>query len=133
MEKNHLQSLRPALVLFVAVTAFCFIGKNWLEQKGVSQQVILGGNFILLLVSVLAFLLMRKAIQTNTAQAFVRAMYSGFMLRFFLVAIAAFIYIMVVKKNVNKPALIACAGLYILYTAIETRSLLKMLKQRKHA
>jgi hypothetical protein len=95
--------------------------------------VLLGGNGLLMLVSMLAYILMRKAVISNNPQAFVRAIYGSFMLRFFLVAIAAFIYIMVVKKAVNKPALIACAGLYIIYTAIETRSLMKMLKQNKHA
>ena len=30
-------------------------------------------------------------------------MYGGFIIKFFVVAIAAFIYIMVTKKNVNKP------------------------------
>jgi hypothetical protein len=133
MDKHNLRSLRPVLVLFIIVNVLCIAGKSWLEKKGVSQEVLLGGNGLLMLVSMLAYILMRKAVISNSPQAFVRAIYGSFMLRFFLVAIAAFIYIMVVKKAVNKPALIACAGLYIIYTAIETRSLMKMLKQNKHA
>lgn len=133
MDKHNLRSLRPVLVLFIIVNVLCIAGKSWLEKKGVSQEVLLGGNGLLMLVSMLAYILMRKAVNSNNAQAFVRAIYGSFMLRFFLVAVAAFIYIMVVKKAVNKPALIACAGLYIIYTAIETRSLMKMLKQNKHA
>lgn len=133
MDKHNLRSLRPVLVLFIIVNMLCIAGKSWLEKKGVSQEVLLGGNGLLMLVSMLAYIMMRKAVNSNNAQAFVRAIYGSFMLRFFLVAVAAFIYIMVVKKAVNKPALIACAGLYIIYTAIETRSLMKMLKQNKHA
>ena len=54
-------------------------------------------------------------------------------LKFFVVAIAAFIYIMVTKKNVNKPALFFCMGLYIVYTFFEVSSLLRVLKQKKNA
>ncbi|MCX6316768.1 MAG: hypothetical protein NTW29_05730 [Bacteroidetes bacterium] len=133
MDTTNWRSLRSVLILFMVVNGLCFAGKAWLEKNGVSLPVLLGGNLLLAGVSVLAYLLMRKALRTNTGQAFVRAMYSGFMLRFFLVAIAAFVYIMVEKSKVNKPALIACAGLYILYTAIETRSLLHTLKQNKNA
>jgi ATP/ADP translocase len=133
MDKNNLRSLRPVFILFIIVTAFCITGKSWLEKKGISQEVLLGGNLLLVLVSVVAYLLMRKAVKSNNPQAFVRAIYGSFMLRFFLVAIVAFIYIMVAKSGVNKPALIACAGLYIIYTGIETRSLMKLLKQNKHA
>lgn len=133
MDKQNLRSLRPVLLLFLIVNVLCLAGKSWLAKKGVSQEVLLGGNGLLMLVSILAYLLMRKALVSGSAQAFVRAIYGSFMLRFFLVAIAAFVYIMVVREKVNKPALIACAGLYILYTVIETRSLMKMLRKNKHA
>lgn len=133
MDKSLIRSLRPALLIFVFVTAFCITGRQWLEKKGVNTDVLLGGNLILLIISLLAYLLLRRAVSSDNPNAFVRAIYGSFMLRFFLLAIAAFIYIMVANKDVNKPALIACAGLYIVYTAIETRSLMKMLKQNKHA
>jgi hypothetical protein len=55
------------------------------------------------------------------------------MIKFFLIAIAAFVYIMVAKKNLNKPALITCMGLYLVYTFVEVSSLQKLLKQKKNA
>jgi len=68
----------------------------------------------------------------NSPQAAVRAMYMSFMMKFFVLAIAAFVYIMVAKKNVNTSGLIVCAGLYILYTFFETRALMRMARQAKH-
>ena len=60
-------------------------------------------------------------------------MYGSFMIKFFLIAIVAFVYIMVARKNVNKPGLIVCGLLYIVYTVLETGALMKLLKQRKNA
>jgi ACR3 family arsenite efflux pump ArsB len=132
MNKNLLQSTRPLILVFVFLTAFFISGKSWFEKKGVDQDVLIAGNLILFLVSLSAFLITNKALASSNPQAFVRAMYSSFIIKFFVLAITAFVYIMVAKKNVNKPALIACAGLYIIYTGIETRALMKMLKQKKN-
>lgn len=133
MNKSLLQSLRPLLLIFVFTTAFFIISQAWLEKKGVDTDVLIGGNLVLFAVSFLAFFVTYRALRSNNPNAFVRAIYGSFMIKFFLVAIAAFIYIMIAKAAVNKPALLACAGLYIIYTGIEIRSLTKMLKNKKNA
>lgn len=133
MNKSLLHSIRPLLLIFVFTTAFCITGKGWLAKQGINQEVLVTGNLLLFGVSLLAFLITDRALKSTNPQAFVRAMYGSFMIKFFVVAIVAFIYIMVVKKDVSKPALIACAGLYIIYTAIETRALMKMLNRKKNA
>lgn len=104
-----------------------------MEKNGVSQEVLIWGNLLLALVSITAYVITNKALKSENPQAFVRAMYGSFMIKFFVVAIVAFIYIMLAKKAVNKPALIACAGLYIIYTGIEIGALTKLLKQKKNA
>jgi ACR3 family arsenite efflux pump ArsB len=132
MNKNLLQSIRPLILVFIFFTAFFISGKSWLDKKGVDQDVLIIGNLLLFLISLTAFLITNKALSSSSPQAFVRAMYGSFIIKFFVLAITAFVYIIVAKKNVNKPALIACAGLYIIYTGIETRALMKMLKQKKN-
>ncbi len=131
MTKNPLQHLRPILFIFVFITAFCITGKKWLAKQGIQQDVVLVGNLILFAVSLLAYYLNHRSLRSANPQASVRAMYGSFMIKFFVLAIAAFVYIMIAKKNVNKPGLIICAGLYILYTVFETRAMLKLLKQKK--
>jgi heme/copper-type cytochrome/quinol oxidase subunit 3 len=133
MNNTVLKSTRPLLLVFAFITAFCITGKAWLAKQGVNQEVLIMGNMILLLVSLFAFVITHRAIESGKPQAFVRAMYGSFIIKFFVVAIVAFVYIMVARKNVNKPALIACAGLYIIYTGIETRALINLLKQKKNA
>lgn len=132
MNKDLLQSIRPLLIVFVLFNTFFITGRSWLEKIGINHNVFIVGNLLLFSVSLLAFLIITKAFASPNPQAFVRAMYGSFIIKFFVITLAAFIYIMVVKKNVNKPALIACAGLYIIYTTIETMALMKLLKQKKN-
>jgi len=133
MNRNSLAPLRPMILVFILVNGFFVAGKSMLAKWGVDQSVVIIGNLILFTVSLSSFLLTRRSLSSSNPNSFVRAMYGSFMIKFFVCAIAAFVYIMAAKKNVSKPALIACMGLYIVYTAIEVSALTKLLKQKKNA
>lgn len=132
MKKNKFSSLRPLLVFFLLSSALFLLSQSWLREKGVDPLVLITGNFILLLVIGLAFVITRRSFDHPNPNVFVRAVYSGFIIKFFVIAVAAFAYIMAVRSKVNKPALISCMGLYIIYTFLEVRGLLQLLKQKKN-
>ncbi|MDP4262897.1 MAG: hypothetical protein Q8941_10225 [Bacteroidota bacterium] len=133
MNRNSFAPLRPMIILFILLNAFFIIEKNWLAAKSVDAEVLIAGNLILFVAGLFSFLITRRALGSDNPHAFVRAMYGSFMIKFFVIAIAAFIYIQATKKNVNKPALFACMGFYVVYTAIEVSSLTKLLRKKKNA
>jgi len=133
MNKSFGQSVRLLLIIFVLLTVFLISVKGWLDKNSVEFIVLIAGNTLLFIVSVSAYYSIYKSLDSSNPQSFVRAMYVSFIIKFFTLAIAAFIYILAAKNNVNKPALLACAGLYIIYTFIETKELMKLLKQKKNA
>jgi hypothetical protein len=132
MNRNSIAPLRLMILVFVLLNGFFVAGRSMLEKWQVDQSVIIAGNLILFIVSVVSFLLTRKSLSSSNPHSFVRAMYGSFMIKFFVCAAAAFIYIMSAKKNVNKPALFASMGFYIVYTFMEVSSLLKLLKLKKN-
>ena len=133
MNRTNLALIRPMILIFILLNAFFLAGKAWLAKKGIDQEVLIVGNLLLFLVSLITFLVTSRSLQSKNPNVFVRAMYGGFIIKFFVVAIAAFVYIMATKENVNKPALFACMGLYILYTFFEVNALMRILKQKKNA
>lgn len=128
MNKSFFESAKVLIGLFIGVTIVALAGKDWLAQYHIDWRVVALGNFLLFDTGILSFFIMTKTLQSANPQAFVRAMYGSFIVKFFVLAIAAFVYIMVTKKNVNKEALIICAGLYVVYAFLETRILTKLLK-----
>ncbi|HPG12778.1 MAG TPA: hypothetical protein PLU37_14690 [Chitinophagaceae bacterium] len=133
MNKKLPVSALPLITIFIIVTVFALTAKRWLQEKDIDQMVLVWGNLLLFLVSLVSFMMMYRSLQSSKPKSSVTAMYSGFMIKFFAVALAAFVYIMYAKKEVNKPALIFCAGLYIIYTMFETRALLRTLRQKNNA
>ena len=133
MNQNSLRPLRPLLILFIIVSGFLVAGRSILAKGQIDQEVFLVGNIIVFATVISSFLLLKKATTSPNPQVFVRAMYGSFIIKFFVLALVAFIYIMAVKKNVNKPALFGCIGLYFIYTFLEISAILKLLKEKKNA
>jgi hypothetical protein len=123
----------PLSLLFILLNGFFLAGKSLLDKYGIDQNVLIGGNLILFAATALSFYVSQRSLSSKNPNASVRSLYGSFMIKFFVIAIAAFAYIMAVKKNVNKPALLICMGLYIVYTFVEVSSLQKLLKQKKNA
>ena len=78
-------------------------------------------------------MLAQKGLNNTNTHVFIRAIIGGIMVKLFVAVIAAFIYIALFKKNINKPALFACMGLYLVYTFFEVSVLTKQLKQKTNA
>jgi hypothetical protein len=123
----------PLLILFILLNGFFLTAEKFLQKNGIDYEVLIGGNLILFIATALSFYVSLHSLSSKNPNSSLRSLYGSFMIKFFLIAIAAFIYIMIEKKSVNKPALMICMGLYIVYTLIEVSSLQKLLKQKKNA
>ena len=133
MQKNFFRPLLPVTILFIVINGFCVSGRSILEKWNVDQSVLIIGNLVLFVVTFLSYWLGQRSLRTTNPQAMVRSVYASFMVKFFICIAAAFLYIMMAKKNLNKPALFICMGLYIVYTFFEVSILMKLSKQKKNA
>jgi hypothetical protein len=123
----------PIALFFIVLNAFFLSGKNLLLRWNMDQDVVIIGNALLFLITLISFLLARRGLKNPNPHAFIRAVYLSVMLKLFVCVIAAFIYISMYRNNLNKPALFLCMGLYLVYTFLEVSVLMKMLKQKKNA
>lgn len=123
----------PLALLFILLNVLIFAGKNFLEKQGFDQSVLLGGNAILFLASFLSLLVSIRSMRSANPNAAVRSIYGSFMIKFFIIVIASFVYILTMKKEINKPSLFTSMGLYIVYTIVETAVLQKMLRTKRNA
>ncbi|MES1219289.1 MAG: hypothetical protein ABUT20_27535 [Bacteroidota bacterium] len=123
----------PVVIFFIILNGFFVTGKSLLEKWGLDQSVLILGNLLIFVVTVISFIMSQKGLKSANPNSFVRSVYGSFILKFFVFAIAAFVYIQIAKANVNKPSLFACMGLYLVYTFMEVSILTKMLKKKPDA
>ena len=77
--------------------------------------------------------MLNKGMHAATTAGFLRSVYGSFMIKLLLVAAIIFGYAFAFKNELNKPALFTCMFLYLVYTFIEVRGLLKLSKDKPNA
>ena len=120
----------PIVVLFIILNGLFIAGKGMLDRWGANQDVLIWGNLLLFVITIVSFLVAQKGLKSTNPHAFVRSVYGSIMVKLFVCLIAAFIYIFLNRQNLNKPAFFTLMGLYLVYTFLEVSTLTKMLKQR---
>lgn len=130
--KAKFKGFVPVVVLFVILNAIFIVGRNSLEKWGTNQEILLIGNTILFIITLISFLIAQKGLHNPNPNVFMRTVMGSIMIKMFLLVIAAFAYISMNQQNINKPALFTCMGLYLVYTFLEVTGLMKMLKQKSN-
>lgn len=131
--RKSIAKLRPAILVFILLNAVFIIFRDEIKSRGFEISVLIFGNLLLFFTSLLSFMLLAKGMNSKSNPVFFRMFYSSFLIKFFFLAIAAFVYIIYSNKEVNKPGLFFCLGLYLVYTVIEVSALLKLSKAGSHA
>jgi len=126
-------SFLPIILLFVAFNALFLTGQRWLTKFNADTNVLIIGNAILFVATLLSFSLYRKALKNNQPHKFLKYIYGGMFLKMLVCLIAAFAYIASLGKDVNKVGIFGCMFLYFLYTFVEVSILLRLSKEQKNA
>jgi hypothetical protein len=132
MVKRKFKSFFPIVLFFIVLNGFFISGKNMLNRWDMDQDVLIIGNLILLVITLVSFFLAQKGLKNPNPHAFVRSVYSGMMIKLFLCVIVVFIYVSLYKNTYNKPALFTCMALYLVYSFMEVSILMKLLRKSPH-
>jgi hypothetical protein len=110
-----------SVLVFIIVTAICIFLKPRLAQKNIDTNVVLGGNILLFLLTLLSSFMHARALKDPNPNAFVRSVMSAMIMKLFAIAAGVLIYLFLAGKDKNVAGIVICMGLYIVYTAIEVK------------
>ena len=127
---QRFKGFMPVVLFFILLNAMLISGKNTLKKWETDQEVLIIGNAILFLVTLVSFLMLKRSFRHSNPNVFVRSVFGSFMIKLLVCIIAVFIYISVFRQDLNKPALFTCMALYLVYTIMEVAALMKLLKQK---
>lgn len=127
------KSLMPLFFLFVVINSMSIVFRGRMTAMGFDTNVLLIGNFFLCALTFFSFYMLYKGMKAATTAGFLRSVYGSFMIKLLLVAVVVLGYAFLYKENINKPSLFTCMFLYLVYTFIETKALLKLSKKSTNA
>ena len=128
MIKKRFKKFFTVILFFIVLNAFFISGKKMLARWDVDQDVVILGNLILFIITLLSFSLGLRGLKNPNPHAFVRSVYSSMMIKLFLCIIAVFIYVSMNRSSYNRPGLFICMGLYLVYSFMEVSVLMKLLR-----
>lgn len=119
-------------ILLIAV--FCGINglgiaySHLLQQWGIINIAGMLGNVLLAASTAVSYYFGRQGMKTKSGHAFVRGVYLSTFAKLMICALAILIYVAFFREHVTKGTIILFFLLYILYTVLETISLMKVAK-----
>lgn len=128
--RSKFREFVPIVLLFIILNALAVSFRSTFIAWNINQDVVIAGNVFLFAITFFSFLLAKRGLQNKNPHVFTRSIIGGIMLKMFLSIIAAFIYIAIYKKDLNKAGLFICMGLYLVYTFLEVAVLTRMLRQK---
>ena len=90
-------------------------------------------NLTVFLATILSFFFYRKAIGNKNPHNFFQMVYLGMFVKMLILLFAAFLYIYIAGKSVNKPAILAGMAAYLIYSTIEMYLILQLNKKKGNA
>jgi hypothetical protein len=134
MENKSIYRLfRPIFLVFIVLSMVFAIGSSVLASLGIDYRVLLGGNILLFAVTTVSFLLYVKGLGNKNVHAFVRVMYGSLLVKLMVCLLAVLVYAAVARAAVNRNGVFGCFILYVLYTWLEVRILLRLMKKASNA
>lgn len=127
--KKTSSPLVPMFVVFVLVNAICIFFADWLDAHEINHVVVGLANCILFIVSLIIYSMHKKSSSSANAHAFVRSVMGGTLIKLFVFAGGALLYLYFAGENKSVYAIVAAMGLYLVYTALEVRSAMSLNKK----
>ena len=124
--KVLIQAYRPVLLVFFVLEAVFIFFSTMLTAYGLDHRVLMCGNALLFIVTTISFVIYIKGLHNQNPHAFVRVMYGSMLVKFFVCLAAVLIYAVIARGAVNRNGVLGCFVLYVIYTYLEVRTLLRM-------
>ena len=124
------KAILPLAVIFVVTSVVFIVARAWLQaQWNMDYRVLLSGNGILFLATGFSFYLYSRALRDANVQVFLRMLYASLLVKMVFCLSATLVYLFLAGKGVSKSAIIGCFCLYVVYTYVEVKVLMRMSKK----
>jgi len=120
--------LLPLLLVFILLLIFIAMSGKLFQSFNLDRNVLQLANGLFFLVSIITFVIQKKALKNANPHVFVRSVMASMMLKMFICVSAVVIYAIVTGDAMSKSAVFLALFFYLLYLTAEVISLLKLNK-----
>jgi hypothetical protein len=122
--------LLPLILLFLLFNSFFLVGKGLLDKWGMQYEFLIIANLIFFIISIIAFLMQKKALQNTNPNVFIRSVMGGMLVKMAICIAAVAVYAIAFKDNFSSNSILAAMFLYLVYLGVEVAVATKLSRQK---
>jgi len=123
------KALRPILIFFALVNILAASLYSTLKKMGLDTDIFLFGNLFICLLTLVSFWMMHNGLQSKSTAGFMSSVYGSFIIKLVLAALVVVAYAQWKGNAMNTPALLSSMFTYLIYTYLEVKGLLTLVKK----
>jgi hypothetical protein len=126
----QIKIISPLFLVFNLTILVLYATRGILAQWGIDSTILNIANCIFFLLSVLTFIMQRKALENSNPNVFVRSVMGGMLIKMFVTITVVIIYRLIAGNSVSKVSVFSAMFLYLLYLGVEVAVITKLNRQK---
>ena len=122
--------LQPLILLFLLLNGGLFFLNENLTKWGLQFKFLIVANLIFFIISIIAFLMQKKALKNTNPNVFIRSVMGGMLIKMAICIVAVAVYAIAFKNNFSSNSILAAMFLYLVYLGVEVAVATKLNRQK---
>ena len=120
----------PLCLVFTLTILVLYAIRGILAQWGIDFTILNIANGIFFLLSLLTFIMQRKALGNSNPNVFVRSVMGGMLIKMFVTISVVIVYRLIAGNSVSKVSVFSAMFLYLLYLGVEVAVITKLNRKK---
>ena len=126
----QIKIISPLFLVFTLTILVLYAIRGILAQWGIDSAILNIANCIFFLLSVLTFIMQRKALENSNPNVFVRSVMGGMLIKMFVTISVVIVYRLIACNSVSKVSVFSAMFLYLLYLGVEVAVITKLNRKK---
>ena len=126
----QIKIISPLFLVFTLTILVLYAIRGILAQWGIDTTILNIANGIFFLLSLLTFIMQRKALENSNPNVFVRSVMGGMLIKMFVTISVVIVYRLIAGNSVSKVSVFSAMFLYLLYLGVEVAVITKLNRKK---
>jgi uncharacterized membrane protein YdcZ (DUF606 family) len=126
----QIKIISPLFLVFTLTILVLYAIRGILAQWGIDFTILNIANGIFFLLSLLTFIMQRKALENSNPNVFVRSVMGGMLIKMFVTISVVIVYRLIAGNSVSKVSVFSAMFLYLLYLGVEVAVITKLNRKK---
>ena len=126
----QIKIISPLFLVFTLTILVLYAIRGILAQWGIDFKILNIANGIFFLLSLLTFIMQRKALENSNPNVFVRSVMGGMLIKMFVTISVVIVYRLIAGNSVSKVSVFSAMFLYLLYLGVEVAVITKLNRKK---